>query len=89
MGHPFFVSVNFNIKTNFKIIVKGNGRECPFHTCWASLRSAWLGGRSRQLFFVGLIAALKRCATQMRTAGSSRAFGALRNDKGFMTRIVG
>ena len=30
-GTPLFVSVNFNIKTNFKINGKGNGRECPFH----------------------------------------------------------
>jgi hypothetical protein len=40
MGHAFFVSVNFNIKTNFKINGKGNGRECPFHTGVASLRLA-------------------------------------------------
>jgi hypothetical protein len=37
MGHP---RVNVNIK-----IVKGNGQECPFHTCMAALCAADSRGR--------------------------------------------
>ncbi len=29
-----------NINVNIKINVKGNGQECPFHTCGAALRAA-------------------------------------------------
>jgi len=51
MGHAFFVSVNFNIKTNFKIIGKGNGQECPFHTCWR--RFARIGSAAEAASYFG------------------------------------
>ncbi len=38
MGHPRLMRSADGIK--IKINVKGNGQECPFHTCLASLRSA-------------------------------------------------
>jgi hypothetical protein len=35
-GTHFNVSVDFKIKANIKINVKGSGQECPLHTGWAA-----------------------------------------------------